>query len=281
MSKNPITSDKLNIKISIETWDDEKVMKWFRLNQLNMTILENLWPCNGQILGQIHEMKHTAPEFYYQAMAKSTNFDLRAISLFSFHLEKLFTEGLDIEAVTDETLNAANTPVLFGAKESRVLMLGLDGAGKTCLLYKMKLGEEVKTIPTIGFNVETVEHNNKKLTIWDVGGQSAIRPLWIHYFANTQAIMFVVDSCDKNSLEDVKKELHRVLEAEELKDSLLLVVANKQDLPDAMKCQEVSEILELVSLKHKWGILECSAKSGEGINEILEWIITHTTDLNK
>ena len=71
---------------------------------------------------------------------------------------------------------------LFGKKEMRILMVGLDAAGKTTILYKLKLGEIVTTIPTIGFNVETVEYKNISFTVWDVGGQDKIRPLWRHYF---------------------------------------------------------------------------------------------------
>ena len=83
---------------------------------------------------------------------------------------------------------------LFGNKEMRILMVGLDAAGKTTILYKLKLGEIVTTIPTIGFNVETVEYKNISFTVWDVGGQDKIRPLWRYYFQNTQGIIFVVDS---------------------------------------------------------------------------------------
>ncbi|MEE6526744.1 hypothetical protein FKM82_027556, partial [Ascaphus truei] len=75
---------------------------------------------------------------------------------------------------------------LIGKKEMRILMVGLDAAGKTTILYKLKLGEIVTTIPTIGFNVETVEYKNISFTVWDVGGQDKIRPLWRHYFQNTQ-----------------------------------------------------------------------------------------------
>merc|ERR1711945_50216 len=71
---------------------------------------------------------------------------------------------------------------MLGSKEMRILMVGLDAAGKTTILYKLKLGEVVTTIPTIGFNVETVEYKNISFTVWDVGGQDKIRPLWRHYY---------------------------------------------------------------------------------------------------
>uniref|UniRef100_A0AAR2L6I2 ADP-ribosylation factor 5 n=1 Tax=Pygocentrus nattereri TaxID=42514 RepID=A0AAR2L6I2_PYGNA len=91
---------------------------------------------------------------------------------------------------------------LFGKKQMRILMVGLDAAGKTTILYKLKLGEIVTTIPTIGFNVETVEYKNICFTVWDVGGQDKIRPLWRHYFQNTQGLIFVVDSNDRERVSD-------------------------------------------------------------------------------
>lgn len=92
---------------------------------------------------------------------------------------------------------------LFGKKQVRILMVGLDAAGKTTILYKLKLGEVVTTIPTIGFNVETVEYKNISFTVWDVGGQDKIRPLWRHYFQNTHGLIFVVDSNDRCAFEFV------------------------------------------------------------------------------
>merc|ERR1712159_562979 len=91
---------------------------------------------------------------------------------------------------------------LFGKKDVRILMVGLDAAGKTTILYKLKLGEIVTTIPTIGFNVETVEYKTISFTVWDVGGQDKIRPLWRHYYQNTQGIIFVVDSNDQERIDD-------------------------------------------------------------------------------
>ena len=79
---------------------------------------------------------------------------------------------------------------VFGKKEIRILMVGLDAAGKTTILYKLKLGEIVTTIPTIGFNVETVEFKNISFSVWDVGGQDKIRPLWRHYFQNTKVMNY-------------------------------------------------------------------------------------------
>ena len=124
-------------------------------------------------------------------------------------------------------------------KEMRILMVGLDAAGKTTILYKLKLGEVVTTIPTIGFNVETVEYKNIAFNVWDVGGQYKIRLLWKHYYQNTQGLIFIVDSNDKDRIEEAKEELYKMLQEEELKDSVILVLANKQDLPGSMTTSEV------------------------------------------
>lgn len=92
-----------------------------------------------------------------------------------------------------------------------IVLVGLDAAGKTTILYKLKLGEIVTTIPTIGFNVETVEYKNICFTVWDVGGQDKIRLLWRHYFQNTQGLIFVVDSNDRERIGEAQKELQNMV----------------------------------------------------------------------
>jgi ADP-ribosylation factor protein 1 len=100
--------------------------------------------------------------------------------------------------------------------QQRIVMLGLDNAGKTTILYKLKVGQVVQTTPTIGFNVETVSRKNVTFSVWDVGGQDQIRGLWRHYFLNTQAVIFVVDSNDNNRLKEARDELWKVLESPEV-----------------------------------------------------------------
>ncbi|XP_074552752.1 ARF GTPase 2a [Halichoeres trimaculatus] len=161
----------------------------------------------------------------------------------------------------------------FGRKEMRILMVGLDAAGKTTILYKLKLGEIVTTIPTIGFNVETVEYKNISFTVWDVGGQDKIRPLWRHYFQNTQGLIFVVDSNDRERVSEAKDELLRMLSEDELRESVLLVFANKQDLPNAMTAAELTDKLQLQGLSRRnWFIQATCATSGDGLYEGLDWL---------
>ncbi|KAF8842724.1 hypothetical protein PAXRUDRAFT_372149 [Paxillus rubicundulus Ve08.2h10] len=165
---------------------------------------------------------------------------------------------------------------LFKNREMRILMVGLDAAGKTTILYKLKLGEIVTTIPTIGFNVETVEYKNISFTVWDVGGQDKIRPLWRHYFQNTQGIIFVVDSNDRERVSEAREELQRMLNEDELRDALLLVFANKQDLPNAMNAAEITDKLGLQALRQRtWYIQAACATSGDGLYEGLEWLATN------
>merc|ERR1739847_220493 len=163
---------------------------------------------------------------------------------------------------------------LFGGKrEMRILMVGLDAAGKTTILYKLKLGEVVTTIPTIGFNVETVQYKKIEFTVWDVGGQDKIRPLWRHYFQNTQGLIFVVDSNDRERVAEASEELQKMLREDELRDAKLLVFANKQDLPNAMSVAEVTDKLGLHALRNrKWYIQSCCACSGDGLYEGLDWL---------
>ncbi|XP_075967397.1 ADP-ribosylation factor 4 [Anarhichas minor] len=161
----------------------------------------------------------------------------------------------------------------FGKKQMRILMVGLDAAGKTTILYKLKLGEIVTTIPTIGFNVETVEYKNICFTVWDVGGQDKIRPLWRHYFQNTQGLIFVVDSNDRERVAESAEELSKMIQEDELKEAVLLVFANKQDLPNAMVVSELTDKLGLHSLRNRtWYVQATCATQGTGLYEGLDWL---------
>uniref|UniRef100_UPI00358FB852 ADP-ribosylation factor 6-like n=1 Tax=Myxine glutinosa TaxID=7769 RepID=UPI00358FB852 len=162
----------------------------------------------------------------------------------------------------------------WGSKEMRVLMLGLDAAGKTTVLYRLKLGNTVQTtIPTVGFNVETVSYKKFRFNVWDVGGQDKIRPLWRHYYTGTQALIFVVDSTDKDRVEEARQELHRIINDREMRGATLLVFANKQDVQGAMRPSEVQEKLQLTRLRDRiWYVQPSCATKGDGLQEGLSWL---------
>lgn len=165
---------------------------------------------------------------------------------------------------------------LFGDKEVRILILGLDGAGKTTILYKMSIGEVVDTVPTIGFNVETVTYKNIKFNVWDLGGQSSIRPYWRCYYADTAAVIYVVDSADTDRISIAKEALIDMLSEEELQSANLLVFANKQDQEGALTPSEVATGLGLHLLKERnWRIEGCSAVQGTGLSEGLDWLVNN------
>ena len=147
-------------------------------------------------------------------------------------------------------------------KEMRLLILGLDNAGKTTIIKKFN-GEDIDKIsPTLGFNIKTLEYDNYKLNVWDIGGQKTIRSYWRNYFEQTDGVIWVVDSSDKLRLEDTKKELHNLLKEEKLMGATLLIFCNKQDIPGSLTSSEIKGFLDLdqITTRH-WGIIPCSAKT--------------------
>merc|ERR1712070_494350 len=111
---------------------------------------------------------------------------------------------------------------IVSKQAKKMVMVGLDAAGKTTILYNLKLGEVVTTIPTIGFNTEVVEYKNISFTVWDIGGQDKIRRLWRYYYQGTNAIIYVVDSNDRDRIEDAREELAKMLTEAELQSAVLL-----------------------------------------------------------
>ena len=167
---------------------------------------------------------------------------------------------------------------LFNAKlDRKMLVLGLDNAGKTTILYKLQLGEVVDTTPTIGFNCETLEYRNVRMTCWDVGGQKKLRKLWRHYYQNTAGLIYVVDSADNGAdrMEDVKEELHAMLQEDGLRDAKVLILANKQDMRGALRPMEVAERLGMGKHReHEWYVQGCCGTTGDGLHEGLDWMVS-------
>ena len=164
---------------------------------------------------------------------------------------------------------------LLYKKDAKVLMLGLDAAGKTTILYQLKLGLTVETIPTMGFVYESIQHKNFKLNVWDVAGQDSLRSLWKHYYQNTKAVIFVVDSSDKKRIGLAKDELHKIINDEELKDSCLLLLSNKMDL-NVMTVEEVSMYMDFDKIKNpKKKVMGVCGLKGDGLTQALNWLVTN------
>ncbi|XP_014667065.1 PREDICTED: ADP-ribosylation factor-like protein 5B [Priapulus caudatus] len=162
---------------------------------------------------------------------------------------------------------------LFSNKEHKVIIVGLDNAGKTTILYQFLMDEVVHTSPTIGSNVEEVTWKNIRFLMWDIGGQESIRAAWHTYYANTEVVILVIDCTDRERLSLVKEEFYNMLANEDLVKSVVLVYANKQDVKGSMTAAEISKYLNLTSIKaHTWHIQACCALTGEGLNSGLEWV---------
>ena len=158
---------------------------------------------------------------------------------------------------------------------TKVIILGLDAAGKTTILYKLfsKCSEIKTTIPTIGFNVETVEINSSEFICWDVGGCDKIRPLWKCFTTGANAFIFVVDCHDKDRIESIKYEMQIFLNCEDTSPLPLLLFANKQDLPNSLSSVDVIRLLEMNSITTRaWHVQESIATTGEGLYEGLDWL---------
>uniref|UniRef100_A0A8D0GRI7 ARF like GTPase 5C n=1 Tax=Sphenodon punctatus TaxID=8508 RepID=A0A8D0GRI7_SPHPU len=157
--------------------------------------------------------------------------------------------------------------------EHKVIIVGLDNAGKTTILYQFLMNEVVHTSPTIGSNVEEIILRKTHFLMWDIGGQETLRSTWNTYYSNTEFIILVVDSTDRERLTMTKEELYKMLAHEDLHNAALLIFANKQDVKNSMTTSEISKFLTLSSIKdHPWHIQGCCALTGEGLPAGLEWM---------
>ncbi|KAK7208111.1 ADP-ribosylation factor family-domain-containing protein [Myxozyma melibiosi] len=163
-------------------------------------------------------------------------------------------------------------------KEMRILMLGLDNAGKTSIVRAL-LGEDVRRVsPTLGFAIRTVPRGSYTLNIWDVGGQRSLRPFWRNYYEKTDALIWVVDASATGRLRDCRAELDAVVKDDRLTGAGLLVLINKMDLLDE---KERANIVDLVTKQlglaqitnHAYKVMPCSAYTGENLDFALDWTV--------
>jgi ADP-ribosylation factor-like protein 3 len=160
-------------------------------------------------------------------------------------------------------------------KEARILMLGLDNAGKTTVLKKLSEEDISHIMPTQGFNIKSLVHEGFKLNVWDIGGQKTIRPYWSNYFESSDALVYVIDSSDRRRLDESGQELKELLAEDKLGGVPLLVFANKQDLLQATPADEISDALAMNAITDRtWTIQACSAKDGTGLQEGMEWLVS-------
>ncbi|EUC67455.1 GTP-binding ADP-ribosylation factor-like protein Arl2, putative [Rhizoctonia solani AG-3 Rhs1AP] len=160
-------------------------------------------------------------------------------------------------------------------REMRILFLGLDNAGKTTILKRLKGQDVMSTSPTLGFEISTITYGKYLLNIWDVGGQRTLRPYWRNYFEQTDVLVWVVDSGDRLRMDDCREELHALLQEQRLAGATLLVFANKQDITGSMSDAEIKEALDLPAIRsHHWKIQPCSAVTGENVQAGLEWAVS-------
>lgn len=171
---------------------------------------------------------------------------------------------------------------LFRKEELHVLILGVDKAGKTTLLERLKTmygdlpgTDPDKILPTVGLNVGRMQAHQAPLIFWDLGGQAGLRSIWDKYYAESHAILYVVDSADEGRLDEAKAALEHALVSSELFGAPLLVIANKQDRDGAVSGTVVSDHLGEATLRaHRpCRIQPASAYTGEGITEGLQWLI--------
>jgi Arf/Sar family protein len=189
-------------------------------------------------------------------------------------------------------------------------MLGLDAAGKTTILYKLHIGEVLSTVPTIGacrrlraartegssclclwqcfhclliplaapprcagFNVEKVQYKNVAFTVWDVGGQEKLRPLWRHYFSDTDALIYVVDCQDRDRVDRAAAEFQQIAGDPLMRNAVILVLANKQDMPGALNPRDLCPLLGLDKMRDReWHVQGTVATQGTGLYEGLDWL---------
>ena len=172
-------------------------------------------------------------------------------------------------------MNDQNSCKEVGKEEHvKIIILGLGQVGKTATLYWLKLGAEVTTIPTIGFNCEKIKHKGISFVIYDVGGHERIRPLWKNYYKDTSGVIFVVDSTNEQTLEVAGSVFRQLAFDEGLYKLPILIMANKQDVAGALPPKKLAEIMEINQIdNHKIKFIKTSATQGTGMDKVLDWFV--------
>lgn len=157
------------------------------------------------------------------------------------------------------------------------MLVGPEASGKSTILCKVNLRDVVPTVPTVGFKVESVEYKDFRFTVWEhraTMDDNKAHQIWRRNYAGTNGIVFVVDSSNADALAKARVDLHSMMLEEELAEAAVLVVANKQDLPNAQSAEEVCDKLGLEDLpgNQRWFLQPASAVHGDGLYEGLDWL---------
>eukprot|EP01084_Bolivina_argentea_P241352 405208_1 len=156
-------------------------------------------------------------------------------------------------------------------KPIKTLIVGLDNSGKTVLLYKLKTNELITSVPSVGFNTETVKYKEVLFEMSDLG---RFTDMYHHYYADTQFVIFVIDSNDKDRICDAKDILHKMFAEDTLKYAKFLIFANKQDLKNAVSVQEITDKLDVNNISNRmWKVIGCSVITGDGLHNGLDWLL--------
>ena len=175
------------------------------------------------------------------------------------------------------TLLSGLYSMITAKQDYYITILGLDNAGKTTFLQAAQLRSRSGTIPTVGLNIGQLEiDSRKRLKFWDLGGQTELQSLWEKYYDEAHAIIFVVDSTDRERIDAVREALETVLINDKVEGLPILMLANKQDMPDALSVSDIqaifNKIAELLSARDS-KVLPISALEGTGVKEALDWLV--------
>lgn len=164
----------------------------------------------------------------------------------------------------------------------RIILHGLDGAGKTTLLYRLKYGTHLKPVPTMGFNEETMEYRNIKFTVLDLGRGEKVRTLWREYgfYKNIDAVVFVVDSANPERFGEIRDEIERTVEAEELQECIVVIAMNKQDLEDAVLSYKIEQELNIDNTlkSQSYRVFATSGRNGDGLFNVIDWLASELNE---
>ncbi|KAI6661390.1 hypothetical protein LOD99_9973 [Oopsacas minuta] len=163
-------------------------------------------------------------------------------------------------------------------RKQRILMLGLDGAGKSTLFQRIRetkkgIHTKVPNEPTIAYNVTSLDFDGRPCTLWDVSGSPLTRDLWKHYLSGTDCLVWVVDSSRLCRIQESRDLLHKIVSNQTMRSVPLVVVANKQDLPTARTLLELEEMLQLDEIReqgHFVKVITTSATTGKDTRKVLK-----------